>query len=126
MGDSKISSTKTVQATPYIIDSQVVMFFKIPSFDYEISLCGKVKKVGNNKLLRLDHNRAGYPRVRIMVNRQVYRLMIHRILAPIFLDNPENEEVVNHLNFNRKDFSLSNLQWVSQSGNIQHYYDNKR
>ncbi len=126
MSNSKISSTKTVQATPYMIDSQVVMFFKIPSFDYEISLCGKVKKVGNNKLLRLDYNRAGYPRVRIMVNRQVYRLMIHRILASIFLDNPSNEEVVNHLNFDRKDFNLSNLQWVSQSGNIQHYYDNKR
>lgn len=126
MSNSKISSTKTVQATPHIIDSQVVMFFKIPSFDYEISLCGKVKKVGNNKLLRLDYNRAGYPRVRIMVNKQVYRLMIHRILASIFLDNPKNEEVVNHLNFNRKDFSLNNLQWVSQSGNIQHYYDNKR
>lgn len=102
------------------------MFFKIPNFDYEISLCGKVKKLGAIKLLKHDYNRAGYPRVRIMVNKQVYRLMIHRILASIFLDNPENKEVVNHINFDKKDYSLGNLQWVSQSDNIQHYYDNKR
>lgn len=122
----RVSSTKTVQATPYIIDNQVVMFFKIPNFDYEISLCGKVKKIGTVKLLKHDYNRAGYPRVKIMVNKRVYRLMLHRILASIFLDNPDNKEVVNHLNFDRKDFRLNNLQWVSQSGNIQHYYDNKR
>lgn len=99
-------------------------FYKIPNFNYEISLCGKVRKIGTNKYLKLDYNKMGYPRFRIMVNKKVYRLMIHRVLAEIFIPKScPKQNIVNHKNFNKKDFSINNLEWVTQSENIKHYYN---
>jgi len=50
--------------------------------------------------------------------------LLHRIVAIIFLENPENKEFVNHKDGNKLNARLSNLEWVTPSENGDHAYKN--
>lgn len=47
---------------------------------------------------------------------------VHRLLAKMFIPNPDNKQEVNHINGVRHDNRLCNLEWVSHTENIQHAY----
>jgi hypothetical protein len=51
-------------------------------------------------------------------------MFAHRLLAFTFISNPHNKQVVNHKNGNKRDNSVSNLEWVTQKENVQHAHDN--
>ncbi len=46
----------------------------------------------------------------------------HRLVALVFLDNPENKKTVNHKNWDKLDNRISNLEWNTYSENILHSY----
>jgi hypothetical protein len=46
--------------------------------------------------------------------------MLHRIIAEAFINNPENKKVINHINCDKKDNRIENLEWCSQSENVLH------
>lgn len=48
---------------------------------------------------------------------------IHRLVAKTFIPNPNNLPQVNHIDGNKKNNSVDNLEWVSRSGNVRHAYD---
>ena len=51
--------------------------------------------------------------------------MAHKIIMLVFNYNPNyNNLEINHINGNKYDNSISNLEWVSHSQNVQHAYDN--
>lgn len=54
------------------------------------------------------------------------RYLVHRLVATAYLDKPEGCNVVNHLDENRTNNAVSNLEWTTQSGNMKHYYRNKK
>lgn len=62
----------------------------------------------------------GYLYVFLSYNKRVKHLAVHRILAKIFIPNPENKREVNHINTIRTDNSLLNLEWATPQENIQH------
>lgn len=51
-------------------------------------------------------------------------LSIHRLVALHFLDKPEGKDYINHLDANPKNNRVDNLEWCTQSHNIQYAYDN--
>lgn len=48
---------------------------------------------------------------------------LHRILAKLFIPNPENLPQVNHIDGNKLNCSIDNLEWTNNARNIQHAYD---
>lgn len=68
------------------------------------------------------YTRKGYARVYLRRESTNKRedLYVHRIIAELFLDNPENKEQVNHINCIRDDNRPENLEWVTQIENYRH------
>lgn len=48
---------------------------------------------------------------------------IHRLLVQVFIPNPENKPQVNHIDFNRKNNHISNLEWCTNKENCDHSVD---
>lgn len=97
---------------------------------YQVSNLGNVKRVGsfrgvnkayleNYYLTKVDNGK-GYLRVKLTVNNKSKRIMLHRIIAEAYIPNPNNYKVINHINGNKKDNSIENLEWCTQSYNCLH------
>ena len=78
----------------------------IDSYPYEIRRIGKVKPIKKG-------NKNGYKIVNL--NRKSYYL--HRIIANNFIDNPNNDIFVDHINGLKFDYRINNLRWVSRTEN---------
>lgn len=48
--------------------------------------------------------------------------LVHRLVAKAFIPNPNNYPTVNHINGNKHDNRVDNLEWSSYSNNNQHAY----
>lgn len=90
---------------------------------YLISEDGRIFSTRRNKFLRPGLSSEGYPTVSVTREKKKYIRTVHRLLALAFLPNPAGLPQVNHKDGDKKNFSLSNLEWVSASENIQHAYD---
>jgi len=92
---------------------------------YQISNIGRVKSYKNNKITILKNytNNKGYPEVNLKYNSKKKHLMIHRLIAIYFIDNPENLPEVNHKDGNKLNYKINNLEWCTHAENIQHAYD---
>jgi hypothetical protein len=56
----------------------------------------------------------------VKVNGKNY--LLHRLIAIAFLTNPEDKPQVNHIDGNASNYSLSNLEWVTNQENQIHSY----
>ena len=82
---------------------------------YFITSCGRVWSYHSNRFLTLTPDKDGYLRVCLGEN---YRLKgIHRLVAETYLDNPENYDTVDHIDFNKENNCVNNLRWLSRSEN---------
>lgn len=92
------------------------------NFNYFVSNEGHVRKHGKNCLMS-PHFERGYPRVTLRVNNKNVNLYVHRLVAELFLPNPNNFPVVNHIDGNPKNNNVNNLEWCTYQHNSQHAHD---
>lgn len=104
---------------------------------YEVSNYGRVKrKKGftyykdgriaefSETILKPGKNRKGYYIIYLSVNSKKYTKSIHRLVALAFIDNPNNLPQVNHINCNKLDNKVENLEWMSNLENLRHAFKN--
>lgn len=93
---------------------------------YKVSNLGRVKSLFyNNKVLK-GNNSVGYLSVALYKNKERFSVKVHRLVAQAFISNPENKCCVNHINGNREDNRVENLEWVTNLENIIHSYKDER
>lgn len=83
-----------------------------------ISNMGRARK--GNKLKKIAHDSDGYKLVNI--NGRPQRL--HVVVAKLFVPNPNNLPIVDHIDEDKENCKADNLEWVTVQENTKRYYDN--
>lgn len=89
---------------------------------YTIFENGDIIGLRSFKKLSPGINSSGYRTVRIYCKNGNKNELVHRIVASLFIENPYKKPCVNHIDGDRLNNSVENLEWCYQSENIQHSY----
>lgn len=84
--------------------------------NYSISDCGEVRNNRTNRMLIPVLTKNGY--LRVGLDGKLCR--IHRLVAEAFIDNPNGYTQVNHIDGNKCNNHVNNLEWCTPSQNIIH------
>lgn len=103
------------------------MWYKVPGAG-KYSIHRQTQQIRNDKsgrILKIARNNGGYMHACLMQDDGKARTTyVHRIMAELFVRKREGCDVVNHKNFVRDDNREDNLEWVTQSQNLLHFWDN--
>ena len=80
---------------------------------------GEIYSLLRNKILK-GRSLKGYKRVALMKDGKTIDVLVHRLIAQTFLPNPENKPYINHIDGDKTNNSVSNLEWCTQKENVQH------
>lgn len=108
------------------IDNYNVTYKKIPGydFDYYITTDGRVwtnqRKNGIERFMKLVPHKDSYLHVGLYQNGKQKVKRVHRLVAEAFIPNPDNKPYINHIDGNRQNNDVSNLEWCTQAENVWH------
>lgn len=88
--------------------------------NYQITADGRVRSRKNGKEKAKCINKRGYWAMSMRKNGKMYLRTLHRMLAVAFIPNPENKPDINHIDGNKRNCSLDNLEWVTCKENNIH------
>lgn len=96
---------------------QISNFGRVKSLNYKRANCQKVLKecVGSK----------GYLSACLCKNGIAKYYLIHRLVAKSFLDNPKKYPEINHLDGNKQNNKVNNLEWCTRKQNVEHSIKNK-
>ena len=100
----------------------------IEGFDgtYSVSNYGEVRNNKTGKLMKQNKNEKGYLRLGLRKNGKTKYMRVHRLVAQAFIPNPENKPDVNHIDFDKENNCVNNLEWVTCKENNNHSFGNRK
>ena len=88
---------------------------------YKIDDLGRV--YSEFKIITPYDNGHGYLAVKLWKNGECKQHYIHRLVAETFIPNPNNYPEINHIDGDKRNNAVSNLEWCNRKMNVQHSYD---
>lgn len=107
-------------------------FASIPGYEgvYEISTAGVIRRLSDSstgghktgKVMQHKQHKNGYSFITLSKDGKTKDYSIHRLVAATFIPNPEKKSTVNHIDGDRRNNCVDNLEWATYSENISHSY----
>lgn len=91
---------------------------------YQVSNLGNVKRKKDNYVFKKSKNSSGYRVVTLTKNKIEKSVSVHRLVANAFIPNPKNKSQINHIDGNKMNNIIDNLEWCTASENMEHAYKN--
>jgi hypothetical protein len=85
-----------------------------------------IKRNIKGKIISATDNGNGYLIVGLKKNQMGKNKYVHRLVAEAFIEKPNGCDVVNHIDYDKKNNASSNLEWVTQLENIRYSAPNMR
>ncbi len=97
---------------------------EIPGTDgmYLISRCGDIYSARSQKIMKPKLTKDGYCYTAIKRYGKTAWIRYHRIVAEVFIPNPDGLETVNHKDGNKRNNTVDNLEWADRSAQMVHAY----
>jgi hypothetical protein len=107
-----------------IIDHEYIRYTYVNGYErnYRIYIDGEVWSVRSGKFLKQENSK-GYKRITLSIKGKIERFQVHRLVAMYFIENPLNKPCVNHIDGDKENNELRNLEWCTYSENEKHSYD---
>lgn len=90
--------------------------------DYTINVDGSIYSKHRKRFLKPCKGSHGYFKINLMKDKKSCNKLVHRLVALTFIPNPNNLPDVNHIDGNKENYGISNLEWCTASYNTQHAY----
>ena len=87
---------------------------------YEVSNLGSIRIIENKELLHQSNTENEYKIVRLMLGDKKVGRVAHKFIALAFIPNSENKPEVNHLDLDKRNNKLNNLEWCTHKDNCLH------
>ena len=92
--------------------------------EYLVSNTGTIMTAKTGRLLKPTIDEYGYERVALFKMHRTKHYRVHRLVAQAFIPNPDNKEQVNHIDGNKRNNNVENLEWVTNAENMRHAREN--
>ncbi len=93
--------------------------------EYEVHPHEGIRRKGRNSPLK-GRTWLGYPKVTLMRDGKKHERRVHKLVAEHFLPNKGRKPIVNHMDSNRSNHSVDNLEWVDNSENQLHRWKTQK
>lgn len=98
---------------------------KVRNLDRKVKIYSKTF-IRKGRILKFHISCGGYYSLRLTGHDHHKCYFLHRLMAMTFIPNPNGYKVVNHIDCNKLNNAISNLEWCTTAQNNQHSYDNGR
>lgn len=86
---------------------------------FAVSKCGKI--LGKSRRILKTKSQGNYSILSYQAaNKKIRHKYVHRLVAEVFIENPNNLPYINHINGNKMDNHVDNLEWCSPVENSNH------
>ena len=99
-----------------------IQWKQIDGFNYLVSNTGQIFSNHTNRILKYHISKNGYVYVVLSKDGHFTTKRVHRLVAESFIPNPNNLPQVNHIDGNKSNNAVCNLEWVTAKENAAHFW----
>ena len=92
--------------------------------NYGVTKTGDIVSLVTGIVIKQQINMHGYKTVALRCNNKNRTKLVHQLVAKAYIPNPNGRKTINHIDGNKLNNNVDNLEWVSVRENTIHAYEN--